>query len=260
MQPSQQQEPWLCNENPSRPFESVSADFFSVAGKSFLVYVDRLSGWPVVVKFGTNTTAEATTRHFSHIFRDLGVPVRLMTDGGPQFTSSEFKNFLGRWGVQHVMSTPHYPQSNGHAEAAVKKVKHFILKPHASSFKQEWQAKAEEYDRRAASCSQAAKIRYDSHAHPLAPLKLDDNVRIQDPISKRWDKTGVIMGIGKSRDYHVKLPSGRILWRNRRFLRPVHLPNSQLRDEMQQYPKKKDVAPATSQQPQSDTPRVSTFT
>ncbi|XP_064100829.1 uncharacterized protein K02A2.6-like [Macrobrachium nipponense] len=297
MQPSQQQEPWLCNENPSRPFESVSADFFSVAGKSFLVYVDRLSGWPVVVKFGTNTTAEATTRHFSHIFRDLGVPVRLMTDGGPQFTSSEFKNFLGRWGVQHVMSTPHYPQSNGHAEVAVKKVKHFILKvapsgnidtedfdrglleirntpnyagrspaqilygqalrscvpAHASSFKQEWQAKAEEYDRRVASCSQAAKIRYDSHAHPLAPLKLDDNVRIQDPISKRWDKTGVIMGIGKSRDYHVKLPSGRILWRNRRFLRPVHLPNSQLRDEMQQYPKKKDVAPATSQQPQSDT-------
>ncbi|XP_064083067.1 uncharacterized protein LOC135199081 [Macrobrachium nipponense] len=59
MQPSQQQEPWLCNENPSRPFESVSADFFSVAGKSFLVYVDRLSGWPLVVKFGTNTTAES---------------------------------------------------------------------------------------------------------------------------------------------------------------------------------------------------------
>ncbi|XP_064103387.1 uncharacterized protein LOC135213340 [Macrobrachium nipponense] len=103
------------------------ADFFSVAGKSFLVYVDRLSGWPVVVKFGTNTTAEVTTRHFSHIFRDFGVPVRLMTDGGPQFTNSEFKNFLGRWGVQHVMSTPHYLQSNGHAEAAVK-VKHFILK------------------------------------------------------------------------------------------------------------------------------------
>ncbi|XP_068226633.1 uncharacterized protein [Palaemon carinicauda] len=128
MQPSQQQEPLLCNENPSRPFESVSADFFSVAGKSFLVYVDRLSGWPVVVKFGTNTTAEVTTRHFSHIFRDLGVPVRLRTDGGPQFTSSEFKNFLTRWGVQHVISTPYYPQSNGHAEAAVKKVKHFILK------------------------------------------------------------------------------------------------------------------------------------
>ncbi|XP_064080641.1 uncharacterized protein LOC135197509 [Macrobrachium nipponense] len=301
MQPSQQQEPWLCNENPSRPFESVSADFFSVAGKSFLVYVDRLSGWPVVVKFGTNTTAEATTRHFSHIFRDLGVPVRLMTDGGPQFTSSEFKNFLGRWGVQHVMSTPHYPQSNGHAEASCKEGQNnFILKvapsgnidtedfdrglleirntpnyagrspaqilygqalrscvpAHASSFKQEWQAKAEEYDRRVASCSQAAKIRYDSHAPPPPfwhHLKLDDNVRIQDSISKRWDKTGVIMGIGKSRDYYVKLPSGRILWRNRRFLRPVHLPNSQLRDEMQQYPKKKDVAPATSQQPQSDT-------
>ena len=33
-----------------------------------------------------------------------------------------------RWGVHHVISSPHYPQSNGHAEAAVKSVKHLILK------------------------------------------------------------------------------------------------------------------------------------
>ena len=33
-----------------------------------------------------------------------------------------------------------------------------------------------------------------------------------------------IIGIGQRRDYHVKLPSGRIYWRNRRFLRPRVLP------------------------------------
>ena len=27
----------MCNSNPSRPFESVSPDFFTVAGKSFLL-------------------------------------------------------------------------------------------------------------------------------------------------------------------------------------------------------------------------------
>ncbi|XP_047472032.1 uncharacterized protein LOC125027171, partial [Penaeus chinensis] len=36
--------------------------------------------------------------------------------------------FFQRWGVRHAMSSPHYPQSNGHAEAAVKKVKYLIMK------------------------------------------------------------------------------------------------------------------------------------
>ncbi|XP_037800547.1 uncharacterized protein LOC119595491 [Penaeus monodon] len=43
-------------------------------------------------------------------------------------SSQEFSIFLQRWGVHHIMSSPHYPQSNGHAEAAVKKVKYLIMK------------------------------------------------------------------------------------------------------------------------------------
>ncbi|KAK7082111.1 hypothetical protein SK128_019223 [Halocaridina rubra] len=34
LQPSQQQELLICDEKPTQPFESVFADFFSVAGKS----------------------------------------------------------------------------------------------------------------------------------------------------------------------------------------------------------------------------------
>lgn len=54
--------------------------------------------------------------------------LRLQTDGGPRFTSRELCDFMDRWGVRHVISSPHYPQSNGHAEAAVKSVKHLIMK------------------------------------------------------------------------------------------------------------------------------------
>ena len=43
LQPSQQREPLRNDDQPTRPFESVSADFFQVAGRSFLVIVDRLS-------------------------------------------------------------------------------------------------------------------------------------------------------------------------------------------------------------------------
>ena len=106
-QPNQQQEPLMNDDHPTRPFESVSADYFSAAGKSFLVITDRLSGWPVVIPCGNNTTSAATITGFWHYFRDVGVPVCLKTDGGPQFSSHEFKDFLNFWGVHHVVSSPH---------------------------------------------------------------------------------------------------------------------------------------------------------
>ena len=109
--PSQQQEEYRNDDHPRRPFESISADF-SVAGKSFLVIVDRLSGWPVVFPCGKDTTAAATIKHFNRYFGEKGAPVRLRTDGGPQFTSKEFQDFLQRWNVRHVITSPHHPQSN----------------------------------------------------------------------------------------------------------------------------------------------------
>ncbi|XP_068222234.1 uncharacterized protein [Palaemon carinicauda] len=44
LQPSQQQESLINDANPTRPFESVSADFFVVTRKACLVVADRLSG------------------------------------------------------------------------------------------------------------------------------------------------------------------------------------------------------------------------
>ena len=71
LQPSQQQESLLCNDKPSRPFESVSADF-SVAGESFLVITDRFSGWPVIAPCGTDITASHTVCVFCRYFREVG--------------------------------------------------------------------------------------------------------------------------------------------------------------------------------------------
>ena len=55
-----------------------------------------------------------------------GVPVRFRCDEGPQFSSRDFRMFLNRWGVKLSQSSPHYPQSNGHAESAVKSMKRLI--------------------------------------------------------------------------------------------------------------------------------------
>ena len=124
--PSQQQEPTPSGPEPtpSRVFEDVSADYFLCSGRDFLVYTDRLSGWPVIYAFNRgNTTAHSLIRACRRCFVDLGVPVQFRCDGGPQFSSRYFRMFLNRWGVELSQSSPHYPQSSGHAESAVKSMK-----------------------------------------------------------------------------------------------------------------------------------------
>lgn len=86
LKPSLQKEPLLNDDNPMRSFASVSADFFVVTWKPFLVFIDRLSGWHVVIPCRSNTTCATTTRYFSHYLRE--------TYRSPQYTSNEFWWFM----------------------------------------------------------------------------------------------------------------------------------------------------------------------
>ena len=128
-QQSIMREPLVLEPTPTRIFEDVSVDLFSHSKNHYLIYVDRLSGWPTIDAWlGRDVCTRDINKSLSKNFSDLGVPVTLRSDGGPQFTSAEFSTFLKRWGVNHVFSTPHYPQSNGLAEAGVKAMKTLVMK------------------------------------------------------------------------------------------------------------------------------------
>lgn len=96
---SQQKEPLMKDPAPKRVFESVSADFFNAAGKCFLVYVDRLSGWPVVATFPRDATARELVSTLRKIFASTGAPNVLRLDGGPLFTARVTMDFMRRWQV-----------------------------------------------------------------------------------------------------------------------------------------------------------------
>ena len=260
--PSLPKEPMEHDPPPSRPFEDVSVDMFSHAGNHYLVYVDRLSGWPTVdAAMGRDFTSSSVIRSIKRNFIDLGAPVRLRSDGG--FSSSEFAEFLRNWNVRHVMSTPHYPQSNGHAEAAVKAVKSLFIKTapsgrldqdafakgilewrntprssglspakivfgsplrscvpaHRSTFAAKWKERMDQLDNFLRKDGRRVKELYDRQSHPLRPIAMGKHVRVQDHMSGKWDRCGIIVNIGKHRDYRIKFPSGRVFWRNRRFIR-----------------------------------------
>ena len=56
------------------------------------------------------------------------IPLKLMSDGGTQYSSSEFADFAQQWGFEHVTSSPYHPHSNGLAERTVQTVKNILSK------------------------------------------------------------------------------------------------------------------------------------
>jgi hypothetical protein len=123
--PAQQHESVLA-ERATYPMERVGADLFDLDTVSFLVMVDRYSGYPFVARLSTTTTA-AVCAVLLRWFCDFGLPCSIKTDGGPQFRGP-FKEFCQEYGILHYTSSPYNPRSNGLAEAAVKSMKHLLTK------------------------------------------------------------------------------------------------------------------------------------
>ena len=63
----------------------------------------------------------------SHFAR-YGVPLVIVSDNGPQFASTLFRNFARCWNFKHQTISPGNSQANGAAEAAVKIVKRILRK------------------------------------------------------------------------------------------------------------------------------------
>jgi putative transposase len=54
---------------------------------------------------------------------------RIISDNGPQFVAKDFKEFLRQWQTTHVLTSPHYPQSNGKLERYHRTLKEQAIRP-----------------------------------------------------------------------------------------------------------------------------------
>ena len=192
------------------------------------------------------------------MFAIHGVPVTLISDNGPNYTSEEFRQLTQAWDFQHLSASPHYPKSNGKAESAVKIMKSIITKANkdgADVWKAilEWRNsptpsqgsspvqrlmsrrtrsflpfKASKYQpevQRAVPTQVVHKLRvaisyHDGSAKPLPPLVVGKPIRVEDhPQQARSNwKPGVIVDSVASRSYIVEV-DGRKYRRNRGHLR-----------------------------------------
>lgn len=253
----QQKESLMPHDPPKRPWEKVGVDLFTFSGRDYIIQVDYLTNyWEVDFLNGDTRTATVVNKMKAQFARH-GIPSVVFSDNGPQFTSELFQKFSEAWGFTHQTASPHYPQSNGKAESAVKTAKNIMQKAiHAGI--DGWKAILEYrntptqqlntspvqrfYGRRtrgalpqrssllepervsmrgAGGCSEAAKRAYDRRARDLPPLPDGTAVFIQ-PQQRRapWIK-GTVERTSGPRSYDVRTEAG-VYRRNRRQLRARH--------------------------------------
>ncbi|XP_058023862.1 uncharacterized protein K02A2.6-like, partial [Ahaetulla prasina] len=118
-------------ERPQGPWSRIHIDFAGpFHGQTFLVVVDAYSKWLEIILM-RSMTAEAVISVLRHLFVTHGLPDTLVSDNGPQFTATQFEEYLAEEGIRHALSAPFHPATNGLAERFIRRAKEALsrLKP-----------------------------------------------------------------------------------------------------------------------------------
>ena len=188
-----------------------------------------------------------------------GWPAVIRSDGGPQFRG-DFDEFCKRMDIVHELSSAYNANSNGLAEAAVKSVKHLLLKclqanedfpaallefrntPRADGFspaqmflgrRQRTRLPTlpvhhEQIDLAAAIAAREQTIReaadnFNRTAKTLPDLQPGQEVVVQDPKTKRWTMQAAVVEKRPQGNSYILDPADgtRTTIRNRADIRPV---------------------------------------
>ena len=251
---SNQREPMIMGEIPTRPWELVSTDLFKWNGDDYLLIVDSYSRFIEIAKL-LDTSSSRVIHHTKSVFARHGIPTTVKSDNGPQYTSDEYKKFSTEWGFKHVTSSPYYPQANGLAEKSVQIIKHLLEKakcdgkdPYISLLElrntsvdnlgspaqlsmnrrlksilptnpEQLAPKIIDPNKVITCLKHNQEIRkqyYDRGSKQLPPLKPNDPVRVQ--VQNQWIRATVVRLAETPNSYVVKCTNGSQLRRNRKHL------------------------------------------
>ncbi|XP_061877492.1 kinesin-1 heavy chain-like isoform X3 [Entelurus aequoreus] len=199
------------------------------------------------------------------VFSRQGIARRVISDNGPCYNSSEFKQFAESWGFQHITSSPHYPQSNGLAEKTVQTAKRILTKakedkkdPYlcfleyrntpvdglkspaqilmsrrlrsilpttTQQLRPQVTPEATVHARRE-NCQQHQKQQYNRSTRLLSTLRAGAPICFQQG-DGTWKSATVIRPAETPRSYHIETSDGESFRRNRRHLLDNHTPITQ---------------------------------
>ena len=246
-------EPMIAHETPSRPWEKLGVDYFTLFNQDYLIIVDYFSKYPEVIPMHSKT-AQATVKAMASVFSRHGIPNNITADNMP-FDSAEFQQFAKKWDFTITTSSPNYPQSNGLVERNVQTIKRLFRKAKESNtstdialleyrntpisgmalspaqllmsrrlrsnlpmtetllFSQVSETAREQLQKR----QQKQVQYYNRGTRPLPPLSQGDAVRYKT--GSKWQPAVIVSKHTAPRSYNIQTASGNIIRRNRRHLK-----------------------------------------
>jgi len=140
----------------------------------------------------------------------------MISDNGPQF-KTPFRAWCDEKGILHVTSSPYHPRSNGLAKAAVKQAKKLLEK---TLTREEFEKAMAYYQTAPHADGSPAPAALFCRRTPRMPglptltrgetvtergdqpeaFQIGQYIRLQDPITHRWDSFGVVSGCHDDED------------------------------------------------------------
>ena len=120
------------NEIPKEPWEVVSVDLIGPLPESkgndmILVIVDRFTKKSYFLPTTSSITSQGVAVLFrDNVFRDHGIPRKVISDRGTQFVSKFMDDLYGMLGIKANRSTAYHPQTDGQTERVNQEVKEFL--------------------------------------------------------------------------------------------------------------------------------------
>ena len=126
-QNSQQRETLISYDVPNSPWEKIGTDLFTLFNKDYVTVVDYHSKSMEISQISDKESQTVIT-HLKSIASRHGIPKEVISDNGPEFSSTSFSKFAKQWDFKHNPSSPRYPQFHGLIERTIQTVKKTLRK------------------------------------------------------------------------------------------------------------------------------------
>ena len=130
----------------TRPFANCSMDFITdlppINGwVAILVIIDQgLMKGIILVPCSKTITAEGTAQLLlENLYKRFGLPDKLLSDRGPQFASTAFRELLKLLGIKSSLSTTYHPQTDGTTERVNQEIEAYLA-IYCAAHPEEWLA------------------------------------------------------------------------------------------------------------------------